>query len=834
MDNVINQDAVCETKRSFIAHLRKSDGAIQELDRHLIETAFLAGKFASKIGLSMSGELIGLLHDLGKASIQFVNYINSALGYIDPDEDDYVDANDNKGKIDHSTSGAQVIFESFTTKERTYKILSEILSLVIASHHSGLIDCLTPDGKDNYSRRLNKSDDLTRKKESFSNIGDPIKNRIKNLLDDPLLLSEFIKYIDRLKEAGETKKTINLKLGLSTRFLFSCLIDADRINTADFEQPERAVFRNQGVYVKWQALCVRIENYISSIPSIKPIDHIRCQISDDCLKFAGRSKGIYQLTIPTGGGKTLSSLRFALHHAEKHCMDRVIYVIPYTSIIDQNAQKARDALESDKNGSSYSESVVLEHHSNLTPEEESTRQKLLSENWDAPLVFTTMVQFLETLFGYGTRNPRRMHQLANSVIIFDEIQTLPVKCVHLFNLAIRFLVKTCGSTVVLCTATQPLLDRVLPPERALRLSPEQQIVKDTDTLYRKLKRVEVHDLRRVCGWSEDETADLALGQLHKTGSVLIVVNTKKAAMNLYLRLKGCIPAETYHLSTNMCPAHRLYVLDEIKKCLDSGRNVVCVSTQLIEAGIDIDFGSVIRYLAGLDSIAQAAGRCNRNGLMQGLGQVFVINPREENLEKLIDINEGRKIAERVLDEFKSDPSAFDGDLLSPPAMERYYQYYYYARKEDMTYTFENKNLIGRADNLFNLLSNNELSLEEFKRINNTSPNLFMHQSFMTAAKAFKAIDSVMRGVIVPYGEEGKRLVNDLCASPVIEKEYKLLRKAQRYSVNLYNYAIDKLVSHGVIREVQEGTGILYLFEHYYSDEFGVSAIQINESESLII
>ncbi|MBT9138935.1 MAG: hypothetical protein DDT31_01515 [Syntrophomonadaceae bacterium] len=220
--------------------------------------------------------------------------------------------------------------------------------------------------------------------------------------------------------------------------------------------------------------------------------------------------------------------------------------------------------------------------------------------------------------------------------------------------------------------------------------------------------------------------------------------------------------------------------------------------------------------------------------MPGLGEVFVINPQEENLDKLSDINEGRRIAERILDEFKSDPAMFEGDLLSLPAMERYYHYYFYARKEDMSYTIGNKNLIGRTDSLFNLMSDNELSLQEYKRINNANPNLFMRQSFMTAAKAFKAIDSSARGVIVPYSEEGIRIVNELCASAYIEKEYKLLRQAQRYSVNLYSYVIDKLVLVGVIREVQEGTGILYLAKHYYSNEFGVSDIQINEMESLII
>ena len=238
------------------------------------------------------------------------------------------------------------------------------------------------------------------------------------------------------------------------------------------------------------------------------------------------------MTVPTGGGKTFASLRFALNHAAHHCksdtmIDRIFYIIPYTSIIDQNAEEARKVLEDkDKNGN-YLNKVVLEHHSNLTPDEETRRQNLLAENWDAPIVFTTQVQFLEALFGSGTRSARRMHQLANSVIIFDEIQTIPIRCVHMFNLAIRFLVHACGATVVLCTATQPLLDKVAPIQRALKIQPEQRIIPYEKELFKKLKRVEVFDRRKIGGWSDEEIAGLTIQELREKGSVLIVVNTKK-------------------------------------------------------------------------------------------------------------------------------------------------------------------------------------------------------------------------------------------------------------------------------------------------------------------
>ena len=344
------------------------------------------------------------------------------------------------------------------------------------------------------------------------------------------------------------------------------------------------------------------------------IDALRKQVSESCLSASERPKGVYLLTVPTGGGKTLASLRFALHHAAKWSMDRVIYVSPYTSIIDQNAKVVRDILEPDRTEFA---SVVLEHHSNLTPVHQTWRSKILSENWDAPVVFTTAVQLLEGLFGSGTRAVRRMHQMARSVLIFDEIQTVPVRCVHLLNSALNFLVEQCGSTVVLCTATQPLLHEVDYGKGALRLSENAEIMRDVPALFAQVRRYETYDRRRPGGWGHDEAAQLAIGETRSAGSCLVVVNTKREALSIFKECRsGASDIAVSHLSTSMCPAHRMKVLDEIKDRLARGAPTICVSTQLIEAGVDISFGSAIRALAGLDSIAQAGGRCNRHGEME--------------------------------------------------------------------------------------------------------------------------------------------------------------------------------------------------------------------------
>lgn len=834
-------------KREYIAHRRESDGMTQCLWEHLKGTAYFAGKFASKIGLEKHGELVGLIHDLGKASFEFYQYIGSATGFIDPDDDEYIDAEGKKGKIDHSSAGAQVIYRYLNIKGKKSLLAMQILTLLIASHHSGLIDCLTPDGKDNYSRRMNKSDKKTRTIESELNLDDTIKKKVSALLSSDSLINDLNQRIVSLCENDDSKESYMLKMGLLVRFLFSCIIDADRLNTADFEFPQRKELKNYGNYVSWSVLIERFNRYLKQLENrakedtlhgetsdhCKLVNALRQEISAYCYDFSNQKKSLYQLTVPTGGGKTLSSLRFALNHAEKHCMDRIIYVIPYTSIIDQNADKAREALEDRTKDGVFLNNIVLEHHSNLTPEKENTRQKLLSENWDAPVVFTTMVQFLEALFGYGTRGARRMHQLANAIVIFDEIQTLPVKCVHLFNIAIRFLIKGCGSTVVLCTATQPLLDGVKPEQRALKILPDQQMMPDVQRLFEELKRVEVFDRRKIGGWADHEVVELVRQELHETGSVLIVVNTKKSAVSLFSQLQTNTEVKVFHLSTNMCPAHRLMVLKSVRKILSDNKPIVCVSTQLIEAGVDIDFGSVIRYLAGLDSIAQAAGRCNRNGARPKPGRVFIINPKDEKLDKLKDIKIGRDKAERVLDEYKKNSKQFDDDILGLKAMERYYKYYFYDRKEEMCYIVSSNSGINRSDNLFELLSTNNLSVEAYQRMNNeSSPPIVIRQSFMTAAKVFQAIDSYTRGVIVPYGIEGERIITELCAANYLDKQYKLLKEAQRFSINVFPQVFDEMVKQQVIREVQKNTGVFYLDKYHYSDDFGMSESSVKEMDFL--
>lgn len=828
-------DEAREMKPHLIAHRREKDGEEQLLIDHLNGTAKLAKRFASKIGLPEIGEVMGLLHDFGKASEEFQKYLRSAEGLINPDEDDYVGYIAKKGKVDHSTAGAQLAYQKLIGLGQEGNYLAQFLALAIASHHSGLIDCLTPSGEDNFSRRIKKADSDTHLTEASRKLSE-IEKEIGAILNLSVV-NQFNEKIKGMKELNDSIETIGFKLGLLARFLLSCLLDADRLNTADFEFPENELIRHYGKYVSWDMLIERLEQKFAEFSQAtaqmslgsraREVNDLRSQVAEACKNAAERPKGIYRLTVPTGGGKTLASLRFALNHARTHKMDRIFYIAPYITIIDQNAETFRTILEPENERGR----VVLEHHSNFVPEEDTRRRySLLSENWDAPIVCTTQVQFLEALFGAGTRDARRMHQLANAVIILDEVQTIPIKIVHMLNTALRFLTHTCCATIVLCTATQPPLDQ-LPenPYRSLIVTPEQRIIQKEEELFKKLKRVEVHDARKKGGVTNTEIIDMTKQALRTEGSVLIVVNTRSMARTLYEEVKTSNLATTYHLSTNMCPAHRLDVLNEMRMKLGNGEPVVCVSTQLIEAGVDIDFGAVIRSLAGLDSIAQSAGRCNRHGLREQLGKVWVINPKDENLDQLIDIRIGRDLAHRIFDDIKS---GIKQDCIGLCSIRRYFKFYYQTREKEMDYPISSASSIGRDDTLYDLLSQNPLSTNAYQATQQKAPSILLRQSFRSAAREFCVIDSPTRNVIVPYGE-GSEIITSLCSASELERQAKLLRRAQRYSVSLFSHQFDKLLRSGAIREVQAGSAIYYLDRQYYSDEFGWSDEPVNRMDILI-
>ena len=824
-------------KDPYIAHLRKSDGQIQSVQAHLKETAALAKIFAQKLNLEPVGELLGLMHDFGKYSHKFQKYIHDETGLFNPDLDDE-ESTPNGSKVDHSTAGAQWVYRElrkFGAELGIGELFGQMLGLCIASHHGeGLIDCLDGGGNAVWKKRFEKEDELTHLAECEQNADEIVRQKAHELAGENLIRSLLNAVKPILSDQATNNKIKEFYLGCLTRFLFSCLIDADRINSSDFEREDQKDVRRLTEKPDWQSAIDKLEAKLAGFENRYPIDEIRRKISDDCLKRAVNSQGIYTLTVPTGGGKTLASLRYALHHAQKHNLDRIIYIIPYTSIIDQNAQAVREILGED---------WVLEHHSNLEPEKQSWQDKLLSENWDKPIVFTTMVQFLDAWFGGGTRGARHIHPMTNAVLIFDEIQTLPVKCVHLFCNVLNWLTAFGKSTVVLCTATQPLLGEsglqnfpegkreIIAARGLLRLPENAEIMgkhQDLDKLFDELSRVEIRFNEKAGGWNVDEAGAFLLEQFATTQSCLFIVNTKKWAQELYqyCQRQNMPPEALFHLSTNQCAAHRKVIFDTIKARLENKQPVICISTQLIEAGVDISMACVIRALGGLDSIAQAAGRCNRHGEKDGKGQVWVLNLQEQDFTRILpDIQAGKTHAERVFRDFAGQ------DILQPAAMKRYFEYYFYNRSGEMVYPI-NKN--DKNDGLLHLLSDNCFNRgakfsgylkNDILRNHDLYPLLM--QSFKSAGRAFQAIDAPTHAVIVPYGE-GAELIAKLCGEWDPKEMHRTLQKAQRYSVNVFPNVWDKLQKENALHETIEGSGIYYLDERYYNDEFGLSLDETSE------
>lgn len=824
--------------QEYLAKIRKHDKKQQLVKDHLVEVAELSMKFAKKIGLPLCGQVVGLAHDLGKYSSKFQIYIKVMNGLSE-------EGLPRKEETYHSTAGGQFItqkLESIATsiklpKKRVILWLSQILSTCVICHHTGLCDYISTTKESPYLRRIKRPINESNYHDVLANGDKEILQKIESLLEDAIgeynyLLEKLFKSKDENDRDGII---IYFYTGLLVRFLFSCLLDADRLSSANFEHTKLKLIRNYDKQLDWLFFVKKIEGYLDRINSankISKVGEIRKEVSEYCLNAAKEKNGIFTLCVPTGGGKTLSSLRFAVQHAfhaqsKGVQVDRIIYIIPYTSIIEQNVQVAREV---------FGEEWVLEHHSNLNfshcedaeTDQNYWKNQIYSENWDLPIVFTTSVQFLNSLFDGSNNSARRMHQLANAIIIFDEIQTLPIKMIHLFNNSINFLTKFCNSSIVLCTATQPALHIAPKMYGSLNSNELKNIINDSTSLFKNLRRVQIENYCRNEGWSIDEITNLVKEKLNECNDILIVTNTKKSANSLYNLLSKLTNIPTFHLSTNMCAAHRKQIIDLIKDKLNQEQPLICVSTQLIEAGVDIDFECVIRYLAGLDSIAQAAGRCNRNGKNQSLSPVVILNPKEENLDYLPDIKKGIDATKTILNEYNSKPQEFDYDLLSPKAIDKYYKYYY---SDDRYVEMKYQVNLEMSTTLLDLLSTNT-----HMKADGEGVELIQKQAFQTAGESFKVIDAPTVGIIVPYDKESRNIISELCALSIecLAQKSKLLRKTQKYMVNVFPSDFFKLIDKGCIYEIQEGSNIYYLDERYYNQNYGITFEESNSMDFLNI
>jgi CRISPR-associated endonuclease/helicase Cas3 len=727
---------------------RESCQKCQRLDSdhgHLNKVAFWTANFASEMFAPDSAEansawdwgyLAGLWHDLGKFPERWQTYLK-AKSDIHSDEI--------SGKVDHSTAGAQ-------HSVKASPILGHLLGYLIAGHHSGLLDG-TSNNACQASRLL--KEDLP----DWGNAPGEITSEAVPSLPAYLQREPF-------------------SLGLFTRMIFSSLVDADFLATEAFMNPAQAKVRNLAPDNSLAAICRLIDERIDRFGTPCPGDEVNIQrraVVDDCRAAAVNAPGIFSLTVPTGGGKTLSSLSFALRHALAHGQRRVIYVVPFTSIIEQNAEIIREILAPLETASF---TPLIEHHSSLSPDKENTQSRLAAENWDAPVIITTAVQFYESLYAAKTSRCRKLHNIANSVVILDEAQSLPVDFLSPCLRVLQELADHYHTSVVLCTATQPAVHYDA-AEFPIGLKDCREIIGDTVSLFAALKRVEVESLG-------DVSDALLVGRLANHLQVLCIVNRRKHAQQLF-QLLG--EAEgNYHLSALMCPEHRSRILAEVRARLCEGLPVRVISTQLIEAGVDVDFPVVYRALAGLDSIAQAAGRCNRNGKLPSPGHTYIFRPEDQRGETYF--RETAQIAHQLLD--------LHPDLLGQEAIRHYFDLYYYQQKS----RWDSKNILGH----FRLDGRNRSFPFDF--------------GFATVADEFRLIEDWQVPVIVPYDDKARSLIEDL-RKPSIPLHRKLFRSLQRYTVQIQPRLRDANIrSFEVLRDGQ--FHVLISTDLNYSNDFGLT------------
>ncbi|MEG2380384.1 MAG: CRISPR-associated helicase Cas3' [Oscillospiraceae bacterium] len=704
----------------YVAHKNKN-GETQTVFEHLTETAKLSKKFGESFGEGELAEQIGLLHDIGKYSKEFQKRIM-----------------ENGPKVDHSTAGAMECKKNNMPEA----------ALCVAGHHTGIPD-------------FGGKGDSTQAKSLIGRL-----KRMQNKIPDYSKFSEEIRLTPQKNRAFKNR----FELSFYVRMLYSCLVDADFLDT------ERAMCEKEivrGNYDNLETLLSKLEENIEpwlNAKNEKILNKKRTEILKNCLNCGNGERGMYTLTVPTGGGKTISSLAFALKHAVKHGCSRIVYVIPYTSIIEQTAKIFRDILGKEN---------VLEHHSNidfddLKDDEIVARLKLSTENWDAPIIVTTNVQFFESLYANKSSACRKLHNLANSVIIFDEAQMIPLPYLKPCVSAIELLVKNYGATAILCTATQPSLQKFFSDDCKIT-----EICPDVEDLYEFFKRTTI---KHIGTKTLEEVAVL----MTEHNQVLSIVNTKKDAKELYMKLPE---DERIHLSNFMTPSHKMLMLKEIRNRLKDGKACRVVSTSLIEAGVDVDFPCVFREEAGLDSVVQAAGRCNREGdPTLGKKEVYVFESEAKP----------PNIIEKNVSIFHEVMEMFD-DLSSLEAIKAYFDGIHELSKYG---NGVDKNGVIKAFN---------------EGIDGCS------LPFEQVASKFRLIDDITKSVLIPIGDEAESLTN------AIENALKngdtiggYLRKASKYMVNIYDSEYKRLCNKNVILPIGDKKDLAVLAcLDYYSDETGL-------------
>lgn len=693
------------------------------LEDHLNNTSTLANEFAASWNACDWGAAAGLLHDVGKYSQEFQNRLCRIGG-----EDAHIEV---FNKVDHSTAGAKYAHINLDGP-------GMILANVIAGHHSGLLD-----GK-SASSCLDKR--LSKQIPDWSSCP-------RNILDGmPALKLPFSLVNDRAE----------IQLSVFIRMLYSCLVDADFLDTELFMDSTKAAYRHgYKTLGQLEQLFYSHHERLRQSSVASPVNLLRNEVFKNCVDTADDKPGFFSLSVPTGGGKTLSSMAFALRHARKYSLERIIYVIPFTSIIEQNAAVFRKI---------FGEDAVLEHHSNFEPDNEDYRSRLASENWDAPIIVTTNVQFFESLYSHKSSRCRKLHNIAKSVVILDEVQNLPapflLPCIEI----LKELVNSYNTSIVLCSATQPAIKKR--DDFLGGIEGAREIIDNPKSLANSLERTRLTILNSI---SNNELAV----RISDHSQVLCIVNTRRHARELFDCLNGT--DGLIHLSALMCPIHRSQRISEIRRRLMENEACRVISTQLIEAGVDIDFPIVFRALAGVDAIAQAAGRCNREGKLE-FGQVFVFTP-----ESGLPPGHFRQTAQAT----QSVIRQYGDGIMGIEAIEEYFKLYYWTKGDGLD---EEDILTDLRAGLVKMLF-----------------------PFRTISEKFRFIKKDTKPVIIPFDDKARSLIAML---DHVDYPLSIGRRLQPYTVNIYPREWNGLYTQGSLKVM---AGLFPVLENdiLYSQEIGL-------------
>lgn len=855
--------------KTLLAHREIKNGFVKEqpLWEHLIATARKCSEAGALIGLKVVCALIGFLHDFGKYTHLYQLYIKGEY----------------KGNVNHSSAGPKVLehigkkvkdeydipslLKSRGLNDKVWRLYREIMQYPILAHH-GLYDIIDPDFNYHTGLRLDYDKD---NKYDFKTEGmkflEFLNAEYEALTDKSiyelyyegfiefLALYDKLKYIARLtsEDSKIRGKARNFYYGALVRLLLSILKDADIYDSANcFNRHTDKLYSKEEVARIWKSASRNVGVLYKKFEDKSDksqLDIVRTKLADEIYEFSkSHDNGVYKLNLPVGSGKTLASLRYSITNAKKFHKSRILYCTAFLSVLEQNASEIKKALGEDNR------EHILEHHSNVIDEkfsgsenesdkdrEEYLITEYFKESWEPPFILSTMVQLSNTLFKDRSSNIRRFSKLINSVIIIDEIQSLPTKAVYNFNLMTNFLTHIMNCNILHCTATQPNFDS----KSALKYpciygdnsdNPEPAIIESINN-FEVFDRVEYFTLLGddlIKTLDAKELSNHIKDQLKNEKSTLVVLNTKNAVLELYntliededIKKSDC---EVIYLTTNQCPKHRLNIIDGMKKRLKAlrdlkdDRKLICISTKLVEAGVDIDFDLVYRSVTGLDSAVQCGGRCNREGRKSEKGKLFMFEYRGENLNNLPEFEEQRRAAKTALRVLKDKITC--GSKINIESACDYYFEKFFANQEFQGSYLEyiikkfNRNMDAETDTIINLLTTNPNELKNYKTKNGDEPDFILKQSFKTAAQEFNLINEEGVSVIVEY--ENEQILEKLYKA-IDEKKYdavkRIIRELQPYTIQVRR--IDDLKPY--VRMELDGK-LFILDKNYYDEKIGLKA-----------